>query len=231
MNRDVRGKAVLFARGNPPLMYNIGSGDILKRAMDHGAAAIFGSDLRGENFKAIAYHIVPKVPIFNLGTEDALAICDMAAKGGGNDPPHVKISLDATWVSGRKSAILWATLPGATDETIYILAHRDGWFDGAGDNASGVAVMLGLAEHFAKIPQAQRKRTIFFVSPDGHHNEPLGDYGESWMYENRDKLFAKTALLINSEHPAEAIAHTGMLGRTDAVMPIWWYAGGPHGPS
>lgn len=228
--RDVRGKAVLFVKGDPPLMYNIGSQEVLRRAQERGAAAIFSTDLRGGNFKAIAYHLDYKMPIFNLGTEDALAVRDMIAKAPANDPPHVRIRLDATWVSGQKSALVWGTLQGATDETIYVLAHRDGWFDGSGDNASGVSVMLGLAEHFAKIPQPQRRRTIIFVGLDGHHNEPIGDYGTTWMYENRQILFSKTALLINSEHPAEAIAHTGMTGRTDAVMPMWWYAGGPARP-
>jgi Zn-dependent M28 family amino/carboxypeptidase len=44
-----------------------------------------------------------------------------------------------------KTALIWGALPGVTDETIYIMAHRDGWFDASGDNASGVASMLGLA--------------------------------------------------------------------------------------
>ena len=38
----------------------------------------------------------------------------------------------------------------APDETVLIDAHADAWFDGAGDNADGLAVMLGLARHFAK---------------------------------------------------------------------------------
>ena len=57
----------------------------------------------------------------------------------------IKIRLDANWVSDQKSYLVWGTLPGATDETIYVIAHRDGFFDAADDNASGVASMLGLA--------------------------------------------------------------------------------------
>ena len=77
---------------------------------------------------------------------------------------------------------MWGTLPGATDETIYIMAHRDGWFDASGDNASGVASMVGLAEHYGKIPQAQRKRTMIFVALDGHHNSGEGSaVGNEWI--------------------------------------------------
>ena len=54
---------------------------------------------------------------------------------------------------GRKTATVWGTLPGETDETIYVLGHRDGWFEAATDNASGVATTVGLAEYFAKVPK------------------------------------------------------------------------------
>ena len=77
-------------------------------------------------------------------------------------------------VPNLKTALVWGTLPGASDETIYIMAHRDGWFDAAGDNAGGVASMIGLAEYYAKIPQAQRRRTMVFIGLDGHHNPGEG---------------------------------------------------------
>jgi len=60
---------------------------------------------------------------------------------------------------------VWGSLPGTTDESIVIVAHRDGWFEGANDNGTGVATMLGLAEYFAKIPQAQRSGPFFSSAP------------------------------------------------------------------
>jgi Peptidase family M28 len=140
-------------------------------------------------------------------------------------------------VPNLKTAQIWGTLPGATDETIYLFAHRDGWFDASGDNASGVASMLGLAEH-AKIPQAQRKRTMIFVALDGHHNSGEGSaVGNKWLVDNRQKLFAKTALAINVEHPSTVQtqsrpryynANEIVWGNT--YMPQQWYAGGPSRP-
>ena len=68
-----------------------------------------------------------------------------------------------------------------TDETIYVIAHRDGCFDAAGDNASGVASMLGLAEYFAKLPKSQRRRTMVFIGTDGHHrSSPAGSGANGW---------------------------------------------------
>ena len=129
-------------------------------------------------------------------------------------------------------------MPGATDETIYIMAHRDGWFDASGDNASGVASMLGLAEHYGKIPQAQRKRTMIFIALDGHHNSGEGSaVGNKWITDNRQKLFAKTALAINAEHPStvQTQSRPRYYGANEIVwgntyMPQQWYAGGRSRP-
>jgi hypothetical protein len=86
----------------------------------------------------------------------------------------VRIRLDVRAVPNEKTALVWGTLPGATNETIYVMAHRDGWFDAATDNASGVATMIGLAEYYANVPQARRRRTMVFIGLDGHHNSGTG---------------------------------------------------------
>jgi hypothetical protein len=202
----------------------------LKRAEDYGAAAILATDLRGGNYNAQSYRAYTNVPTFNLGTKDGETIRGMIGNAAAGGPPHIKIRLDASWLSGQKSYLVWGTLPGATDETIYVIAHRDGWFDAAGDNASGVASMLGLAEYFAKIPKSQRRRTIIFVGTDGHHNIKPGGFGREWLVANREKFFLKTALMINAEHPAEVLNHGGTAGSTTAEVPLEWYAGGPSRP-
>jgi hypothetical protein len=208
----------------------MGSADVLRRAEEKGAAAIFGSDLRGGNYKVQSYRSYTNVPTFQLGTEDALKLRDLIANAPAGEPPHVKVRLDANWVSGQKSFLVWGTLPGATDETIYVIAHRDGWFDAAGDNASGVATLLGLAEYFAKIPQSQRQRTIVFIGLGGHHDIKPGGFSREWLVANRDKFFSKTALMINAEHPSEALTHNMANGSTTTEVPLEWYAGGASRP-
>ena len=222
-NRDVRGKAVLLIK--VPSSYQAGPADLIKRAEDHGAAAILSTDLRGGNYNVQSYRAYTKVPTFNLGTKDGEAIRDLIAASGAV-APHVKIRLDAKWVPNQKSYLVWGTLPGMTDETVYVIAHRDGFFDASGDNASGVATMLGLAEHFAKIPKSQRRRTMVFLGTDGHHQIKPGGFGREWLVANRDKFFSKTALMINAEHPAEVMTHGGTAGSTTAGVPLEWYAGG-----
>lgn len=224
-NKDVRGKAVLLLKTS--LSRQIGPQDILKRIEAHGAAAILSTDLRGGNFTAQSYKAYTHVPSFHLGTKDGNTIRETIGKSGA---PHVKIRMEAGYESGQKSFLVWGTLPGMTDETIYMVAHRDGWFDAAGDNASGVASMIGVAEYFAKIPKAQRRRTMVFIGTDGHHSIRPGEFGNEWIVANRERLFAKTALIINNEHPAVVQTHGNAAGWTDTMTPLEWFAGGPDRP-
>ncbi len=120
----------------------------------------------------------------------------------------MKLRLDVQLTPNLKTATIWGTLPGTTDENVMVVAHRDGWFEGANDNGTGVATLLGIAEYFAKIPAAQRRRTITFIGTTGHH-DGTAESG-TWLLQHQE-LFAKTALLINCEHTAanQLVAYNG----------------------
>ncbi len=230
--RDVRGKAVfMFSMALPGSMNNTSTLEGgPKRAEERGAAAIFEVIALPGNMQNVLYPVRVNVPVFALGMEDGYAIRDLIGKSGGQ-PARVHIKFDVRQVPNLKTALVWATLPGRTDETIYVMAHRDGWFDAATDNGSGVATMLGLAEHFAKIPQAQRRRTIVFVGLDGHHNDS-GGVGRMWMVDHRDQLFAKTALMINAEHTStiQTYFYGERIRWANTYTAQMWYAGGPTRP-
>lgn len=59
-------------------------------------------------------------------------------------------------------------LPGLSDETIVVHSHHDSAFGGAVQDASGTAVVLALAAHFASIPLEERPRTLMFATMDTH---------------------------------------------------------------
>jgi Zn-dependent M28 family amino/carboxypeptidase len=138
-------------------------------------------------------------------------------------------------VPNLKTATIFGTLPGMTDETVYISAHRDAIFDGATDNASGLAAMMGLAEYFSKIPKERRRRTLIFVSPTGHHNDCEPDnkvpcsISIDWMAQHHDELFSRTALMINLEHltTAQTYMFMGPVRISDAPQEalFWWVRG------
>jgi len=231
--RDVKGKAVIVFS-----MLGAPDEDAVARAGRKGAAAILEVNMLPGNMRYQAYPSGTTAPAFTVGHDDGVAARDIIAGMPAGQAARVTVKLDVQRVPNLKTALIWGTLPGATDETIYILAHRDGWFDASGDNGGGVASMLGIAEHYGKLPQAQRQRTMVFVALDGHHNSGEGSIaGISWIIRNRQKLFAKTALAINVEHPSTVQtqsrpryydANEIVWGNT--YMPMQWYAGGPSRP-
>jgi hypothetical protein len=231
--RDVRGKAV-FTFSMPGLPDE----QALRRADSKGASAIFDVVMLPGNLRYQAYPSGTKAPAFSLGGEDGYAVRDRILQSGSGPPPRVQVALDVRMVPGLETALVWGTLQGSSDQTIYVIAHRDGWFDAAGDNASGVASMIGLAEHYAKLPRTDRRRTLVFIGLDGHHNTGEGSgVGRQWLAEHRDELFAKTALVINCEHPS-TVQTTVRPRYMDGDRLVWtntytgqqWYAGGPTRP-
>lgn len=165
IGRDVRGKAVfIFSMPAPgSWRHSATIENALRRAEERGAAAIFAVIALPGNIRTQLYPTGTKVPTFSMGFNDGVGMRDLIAQAGSGPAPHIKLRLDVTMVPNLKTATIWGSLPGTTDETVYVLAHRDGWFEAANDNASGMATMLGVAEYFAKIPKQNRRRTIVFL--------------------------------------------------------------------
>jgi Zn-dependent M28 family amino/carboxypeptidase len=198
----------------------------LRMAEERGAAALFDIVALPGNIRTQLYPTRTNIPTFSMGMDDGYAIRDLLGKA----PVRVKVKLDIKMTPGMKTGTVWGTLPGMTDETVNIIAHRDGWFESGSDNASGVATMVGLAEYFAKVPKEKRRRTIVFAGTSGHHNG--GNASGTWLLDHKDEVFAKSALLINCEHTATA--QTYLLGKDIRMANMYtgmlWYAGGPSRP-
>ena len=79
-------------------------------------------------------------------------------------------------------------------------AHVDGWFDGAGDNADGLAVLMALARHFAK-PANRPERTLVFVASAGHHTPGIN--GPRSFVAANPELAKAAVMLVNIEHVAQ----------------------------
>ncbi len=225
--RDVRGKAVLlYSMPQPDSAWNSAASEgAVERAVSKGAAAILEVIAVPGNLRMQIYPAGDKIPAFSLGSDDANALRELIAAAPADPPPHINLHLDVSMVPGLKTATVWGTLPGATDETIYVVAHRDGWFEGANDNGTGVATLVGLVEYFSKIPRQQRRRTLVFLGTSGHHNgaAPSG----AWLAQHKE-LFARTALIINCEHTAgvQADLRGPYIRQADQTGAFTWYVGG-----
>jgi hypothetical protein len=208
IGRDVRGKAVLILSILEPgnMGESAGWEGAWRRAADLGAAAIF--TIWGYNDNLAVWQGMAagrggqiKAPGFFMGYEDGKALRDLIATG---HPVKLKMSMKTEMRQGLKAVASFGTLPGTTDENIYVLAHTDGYYDAALDNASGLAVMETLAEYFSQIPKERRRRNIIFVATSGHH---AGSPTTQYMHDHRDTILPKTALILNCEH----ISHTDLL--------------------
>ena len=137
--KDVKGKAVLIQDILTPGVLNrwINNEGATARAASAGASAV-----------GVVYGIADNFALwegtrtgagFNVGYEDGKKLRDMIGRG---EKVTVTIKVQAETKSGLKTASVLGTLPGTTDENVFIIAHIDGYFEGALDNASGVAVMI-----------------------------------------------------------------------------------------
>ncbi len=229
--RDVRGKAaVAYGFPNPggreDTALTLG---VVKRAEEEGAAALFivlGFPGNVMNEPTAGGTTDPaRIPIFMLGNQDGTAIRQMIEQ---DQSPRLRFRLAVELRTGQKTATVIGVLPGATDENVAVMAHTDSFFEGAMDNASGIATMVALAEHYGKVPKAQRRRTMTFFTTSAHHSPSGENAGGRWVHNNMKQMLAKTALLVNCEHTAQVA--TFLIGETlygsNQVSARRWYVGG-----
>jgi len=207
--KDVRGKAVfLYSIPTPgSLIQSEGWMGGLERAERGGAKAVvivlaipgnwsFVSHVQGLSRQA-------KLPVFTLGLNDGEAV--EALNAVASQPLKTRLQWNVDTVSGLHAANVVGILRGQTDENIVMIAHTDGYFDGATDDAAGTAALIGTAEYFARVPRERRRRTMYFIATPDHHG---GDHGGEWLHNNMQDVFARTAVLLNAEHVA-------------AMEPVW----------
>jgi hypothetical protein len=220
--RDVKGKAVFITSFPTPSanIHTASQNGAMERAVQKGAAATLLNIYIPGNVVNEAGGAAG-LPSFAIGNDDASQLRRMMEKG----PTKLHLKLSTELRANLTDSNVWGTLPGTTDEEIVIFAHHDGYFEAAFDNATGSATMLGLAEYFAKLPAAQRKRTLKFVSTAAHH---AGSPGTRWMYDNLSGAMAKTVLVINCEHTSitQQYFQGPDLRRSNAINAERWWVNG-----
>ena len=139
------------------------------------------------------------VPCFNVGTDDGRFVTAIIGKA--KSDARVRITLDSESLPALKGHNTIGFIPGKrADEVVIVNAHADGWFDAAGDNGDGLAVLIALAKHFAK-PDNQPERTLMFVASGGHHGGGMNGPGN--LVTMNPSLKGKVVLVLNLEHIAQ----------------------------
>jgi hypothetical protein len=223
LDRDVAGKAVMIYSIATPggRDHSADWSGAIKRANDAGAAAIlvemgFPGNAQSEPEGAVG----TAAPTITITPDEANLIRDELDAGR---PVSFHLELATEERDGLKTGNVWGVMPGASDEQILIMAHTDAFFEGAMDNASGIAMMLDIARHYTGVPQAQRPRTLVFLTTADHH------HGSSGIRSVRDTYdWSKVALIVNAEHPSQTLLYNLDAGLMTAneVSARRWYVGG-----
>lgn len=142
---------------------------------------------------------------FNIGGRDGRfieSVMDAAAAAGTTADIRVEMRLESERFSGLSAANGVAIIPGTSrsDEYVVLNAHADAWFDGAGDNGDGLAVLVALARHFAT-PGMRQERSIVFVASAGHHSSGLSGPGN--FVAMNPEIAEGAVLVVNLEHTAQ----------------------------
>ena len=241
LNRDVQGKAVVLQTILAPgqMSHSANWEGATVRAEENGAAMIIGiwgyagnmavwqglGGTRTTRTNADGTTTTIRTPIevpgFFMGWDDGKRLRDLIGTGA---RVMIDASLDVEIRENLSSPSVFGTLPGTTDERIYVMSHMDGYFDAALDNASGMAVMMALAEHFARIPPSERRRDITFIATAGHH---VGSPNAAFLRDNPETL-ERVALMINCEHiaPTQFVQFGNEIRRTTTVSPRRWWVHG-----
>jgi Zn-dependent M28 family amino/carboxypeptidase len=139
-----------------------------------------------------------------------------AAKAGVLDKLKISLALTSEEQNGLTSANGVATIPGQSAKRIVVNAHADGYFQGGDDNASGLAVLVGLARYFAKQPQP--RHTLMFVASGGHHSP---GNGPGALVAAHPELKDGTVVILNLEHVAYLDVVRGKTRAPDNTGMTW----------
>jgi hypothetical protein len=218
--RDVAGKiAVVHVRPEPSLFGSAEQGVAAKLASKGALGVVNAIEGPGN-----AQYIDPrfacgKAPCFIVGGQDAWflqQVIGKAANAGVLDRLKMTLALASDETSNLRSANGVAILGGQSARRIVINAHADGYFQGGDDNASGLAVLVGLARYFAKQPQP--KHTLMFVASGGHHGP---GNGPAALVDAHPELKDNTLLVINLEHVAYLDVVRGKTRAANNIGMVW----------
>jgi hypothetical protein len=201
--RDVKGKIAIVRVRPEPSLFGSAEQGVAARLVERGAAGVINSvEGPGNAYYFDARFACGTSPCFMIGGNDGWflqQVIGKAANAGMLDKLKVNITLASEEKSGLTSGNGIAVIPGQSTKQIIINAHADGYFQGGDDNASGLAVLVGLARYFAKQPQP--KHTLMFVASGGHHGP---GNGPGALVAAHPDLKDKTLLILNLEHVAYA---------------------------
>ncbi len=120
-----------------------------------------------------------------------------------------------------ESANVVGVLPGAGDSWVVIGTHHDAPWASAVEDATGIAMVLAQAHHWAGIPESERPHNLAFVATAGHMAGAAGAVG--FVADHADMLDA-TVLEVHLEHLGLRASHSeeGLVVSGGSEV-RWWF--------
>lgn len=135
--------------------------------------------------------ILKPVPALWIGCEDGHELRRQARAG-----VQATMVLEGSVEPGVMHNV-WGVLSGMSDEVILVTSHHDSPFQGAVEDASGMAQVLAQAWAWSQVPRERRPRTMVFVIDAGHFHGSQGAHGFARTHAD---LMARARILITLEH-------------------------------
>ena len=203
--RELRGKiAVVHALMQPSAFANSAVG-VAKRLAKRGAVAVITVMDVPAPVQFMPYGVGSlEIPCLTLNGDDGRFLEEVIGLSSAGRKARMRIKLQIDSRKGWVAQNVLGVIPGRSDEVVMLTAHLDAFFYGANDNASGLAVMLALARHYARKDAPPPQRTLVFVATSGHHvHDDAGSYSAGvadLIARHRQGFLARTLLVYNAEH-------------------------------
>ena len=228
LGRDLKGKvAVIYSTFVPGGRSHSASDrarlfDANTRAAKLGAIAIINVMGVPGNGQFQPEGGVRTIPQFTVSSDEGFALRDRMETG---QKIEVTLRLVVPDLRDVQTEYTIATLPGVSKEEIVVMAHTDGYFQAAMDNAAGMASALEIARFYAAKPAKDRPRTMKFISfPDHHHGEVAR--GRPNVGIDATYKWSNVAVKLTMEHPSQTLLYmyNDSLTPTNAIGAFRWNA-------
>jgi len=201
--------------------FSVEGQETMKYVIDSGAVGYIGVITNNADPTMYEYYIPadgsPRpIPGVYINEESDNKIRELMKQGPSRAKLVSKISLEP-FVSHN----ILGTLKGKSDGWIIIGSHHDAPFQGAVEDASGIALVIAQAEYWANVPEDERPHNMLFLLDSGHLCGVTG--GWSFVRKHQD-LLEKVVLEIHLEHVAlEYERRDDKFVPTGENQPYWWF--------
>jgi hypothetical protein len=220
----VKGKIAIYTIEAAPAAFYSAPRDAVRVLLAAGAVGVVSIYNLPGNLQTISGLCPAETPCFTVGGEDGAflrALIERAAQADVLDKVKLDLSITRDSPTALTAQVLVGKIPGrrAGGENLVISAHSDSFFAGANDNATGVAVMIGLAKHYA---QHRPQHDLYVFLSAGHHE---GTGGMRPLADAFPELPKANIVSLNLEHVGQAGVYRSYMARItnkygDAI-PAW----------